>query len=78
MSTHDAVKQISRFVSKTISWIDIHANGDYVVLEGLAYVWQKNNDWSDEFTATVIAMLLGNFACDIDEHHLQELIDVPF
>lgn len=78
MSPEDAVQQISVFVSKTISWIDIHANGDYIVLEGLAYVWQKNYHWSDDFTATVISMLLGNFSVDLEEHHNQELIELPF
>jgi hypothetical protein len=78
MTEKEAVEQISCFVSKTISWINIHENGEYVVLEGLAYLWQKNHHWSDEFTADVVAMLLGNFAFDIDEHHNHELIELPF
>jgi hypothetical protein len=78
MNEDFAVEQIQKFVSKTISWLDIRANGEYVVLEGLAYVWQKNHEWSDIQTANVIAKLLGNYSTYIEEHHNHELIQHPF
>jgi hypothetical protein len=76
MNTHDVVEEIQRFIAKSITWIDLAA--EPIVIEGIAYVWQRNNEWSDEYTATIIAMLLGNFAPSFEEAHDSELYENPF
>lgn len=65
-----SVVVIQRFVSKTLMIIAPH--NEPIVLEGLAYVWQKNHQWSDQFTATVIAMLIGNASPDIEKPPYEE------
>lgn len=76
MDIYNAVEHIQRLIAKSITWIDLAT--EPIVLEGIAYVWQKNYGWSDEYTATVIAMLLGNFAPSFEEAHDSELYENPF
>jgi hypothetical protein len=71
------VVEIQRFVSQTL--MVIAPENEATVLEGLAYVWQKNNQWSAELTATVIAMLLGNVSPTFEKPpHEEELRNSPF
>lgn len=71
-----AVIYIQQFLAKSITWIDLSA--EQVIIEGIAYVWQKNHEWSDDFTATVIAMLLGNAAPLFDASDDHDLYQNPF
>lgn len=72
----DVVVQIQQFLSKSVMWID--NSSEHIVIEGIVYVLQKNHQWDDLFTATVIAMLLGNIAPLIDEPHDAALYENPF
>jgi hypothetical protein len=76
MTDVEAVIQIQNFLANSIQVIDFESES--IVIEGIAYVWQRNNSWDDEFTATVIALLLGNAAPLFERPPDADLHDSPF
>jgi len=76
MTEIDAVMEIQHFFAQSISVIDFQA--EPTILVGLAYVWQRNHQWDEDFTATVIAMLIGNVNPLIDRPHDEDLYTNPF
>lgn len=74
MSNNDVVA-IQQYVAEHI--IGLSQEGEPSVLEGLAYVWQKNHKWSDEKTACVIAMLLGNVSPTFEKPLREETLRTP-
>jgi hypothetical protein len=76
MSDEEAVTNIQRFFANTVSMIDI--DSEPIILEGIAYVWQRNHEWSDDFTASVIALLLGNYSIKTERPPDEDLYENPF
>lgn len=76
MNEEECVSLIQRFCANTVSFIDTDA--EPIILEGIAYVWQRNHEWSDEFTANVIAMLLGNYSAMSEKPPDGDLYESPF
>jgi predicted nucleic-acid-binding protein len=76
MHEEDFVTEIQRFFANSVSLIDFTAES--VILEGMAYVWQRNYGWSEDFTATVIALLLSNHAGTVERPPDEDLYENPF
>jgi hypothetical protein len=76
MTDIEAVIQIQNFLANSVQVIDFESES--IVIEGVVYVWQRNNGWDEEFTATVIALLLGNTAPLFERPPSERLHDSPF
>lgn len=76
MNDEEVVRRIQRFYANAVTVIDTDA--EPIILEGIAYVWQRNYEWSEDFTASVIALLLGNYSSKTERPPDEDLYENPF